>query len=456
MIVADMGIMFISFFIAYYFRNNIHPLSPIKEYFWFLPEFIITFTIILYAFGMYRSFRTKRILCIIAILSKSAVINFMIFGTFTYLFHMVNISRILIVLTFILSVLLIALEKTVLLYFFRQLRKKGFNFRNILIVGTGERAQKLIKNIQQNPEFGLKIVGLIDKDANKKGEHILTHRVIGSLEDIPHILREMPIDQVMFIVPRSWLVDLEGPILYCEKMGISVSVAIDLFDLQFTKGTEGSLFGIPLISFEPTSDHVWQRVIKRLFDLFSSFIALIILTPFFILIAICIKLTSKGSIFFSQERVGLNGRKFILYKFRTMCEGAEEKLEDLQSLNEMDGPTFKITNDPRITPLGKFLRKFSIDELPQLYNVFKGDMSIVGPRPPINHEVEKYDHWQRRRLSMRPGITCLWQVEGRNKITSFDEWMKLDLKYIDNWSLGLDLNILLRTVPVVVFGIGAK
>jgi len=183
---------------------------------------------------------------------------------------------------------------------------------------------------------------------------------------------------------------------------------------------------------------------------------LIFLSPLFLAIAIAIKATSKGPVFFRQERCSLNGRKFTLYKFRTMDSDAELKQGELLERNEMKGPVFKIEDDPRITSVGKVLRKFSLDEFPQLWNVFEGDMSLVGPRPPIPAEVEKYESWHRRRLSMRPGITCLWQVGGRNKITDFDEWTKLDLEYIDKWSLWLDFKILFKTIPVVALGIGAK
>ncbi|MFH0753882.1 MAG: sugar transferase, partial [Candidatus Omnitrophota bacterium] len=196
--------------------------------------------------------------------------------------------------------------------------------------------------------------------------------------------------------------------------------------------------------------------VKRLMDIVLSGIALVIFSPFLGITALLVKLSSHGPVFFTQDRVSVNGRIFKLYKFRTMVVDAEAKLEELKHLNEMQGPAFKLTNDPRVTPLGKFLRKMSIDELPQLWNVFVGHMSLVGPRPPLPAEVEKYGDWQRRRLSMRPGITCLWQIGGRNRITDVDEWIRLDLRYIDNWSLWLDIKILFKTVPAVLFGIGAK
>ena len=197
-------------------------------------------------------------------------------------------------------------------------------------------------------------------------------------------------------------------------------------------------------------------IFKRIIDIIVSALALVILAPVFAVIAIIIKRTSDGPAFFAQERCSLNGRRFKLYKFRTMDKDAEGKLKDLMAHNQMDGPAFKMDNDPRVTPVGKFLRKSSLDEFPQFYNVLRGDMSLIGPRPPLPKEVEKYDFWQRRRLSMRPGLTCLWQVSGRNKIKDFDEWARLDLKYIDEWSPLLDTKIFFKTIPTVLFGIGAK
>jgi exopolysaccharide biosynthesis polyprenyl glycosylphosphotransferase len=197
-------------------------------------------------------------------------------------------------------------------------------------------------------------------------------------------------------------------------------------------------------------------LIKRLMDIVFSFIALVLIAPVCAVVTVIIKMTSPGPVLFVQKRVSMNGRVFDLYKFRTMVQDAEAKLADLQHLNEMKGPAFKMAKDPRITAIGAFLRKTSIDEFPQFLNVLKGDMSLVGPRPPLPKEVEQYDDWQRRRLSMRPGITCIWQIQGRNRITDFEEWARLDLRYIDNWSLWLDIEILLKTVPAVVFGIGAK
>jgi exopolysaccharide biosynthesis polyprenyl glycosylphosphotransferase len=216
----------------------------------------------------------------------------------------------------------------------------------------------------------------------------------------------------------------------------------------------GELEGIPLLSFLTLPKNMAQLFVKQLFDYLGAFFLVLLLSPLFLLIAIMIKISSPGPVIFKQIRCGLNGRKFTFYKFRSMIANAEEIKPNLEELNEATGPVFKIKNDPRVTSIGRFLRKTSIDELPQLFNVLKGDMSLVGPRPPLPSEVEKYEWWQRRRLSMKPGLTCIWQVSGRSKL-DFDTWMKMDLEYIDNWSLGLDFKILFKTIPAVLSGKGA-
>ncbi len=257
------------------------------------------------------------------------------------------------------------------------------------------------------------------------------------------------------MTPRSWLNLLEPYIKACEVEGIKANIAVDLFDLKIAKARQTDLDGLPILRFETTIGEEWQLFIKHSFDIIASVVGLVVLMPIFVVIGMLILLTSSRPVFFRQTRCGLNGRRFVMYKFRTMVNGAEEKKKQLEVLNELNGPAFKMKNDPRITRFGNFLRRTSLDELPQLFNVLCGEMSIVGPRPPIPEEVDKYEVWQRRRLSMKPGLTCLWQVNGRNNV-DFGKWMKLDLEYIDNWSLGLDFKILLKTVPVVLFSIGAR
>ena len=452
----DLCIVGGAFFIGYPLIEKISNLYPLSSYITLLPILLLTWGGLLYYFGMYKSFRARKIPEILLIMLKTTLLGFILFSSYVFIFKVQYISRLFIIVTFIMATALISIEKVVLVYLLRYMYKIGVKFRSVLIVGTGKRAQHFINLINKNAEWGIKIVGLVDEDETKKGELIKNCKVIGSFKDIPEILHNIVVDEVVFIVPRSWLGKIENILYFCETQGVAVNIAADLFDLKFSKMKQTDLYGFPVLSFVCTPDRLWQLLIKRLFDLIFSGIALIILAPVFIITAIIIKATSKGPVFFKQERSGLNGRRFILYKFRTMVVDAETRLKDLLSSNEMNGPVFKMTRDPRITKIGKILRRFSIDELPQLWNVFKGDMSIVGPIPPIPEEVKNYDYWHRRKLSMRPGITCLWQVGGRSKITDFSEWMRLDLKYIDNWSLWLDCKILLKTIPTVLFGIGAK
>ncbi len=446
----------LSFFLGYAFWGKFQHLHPLKDYVGHLPVLLIIWGALLYFFGMYESFRVKKIRDILFTIFKTSVFGFIIFASYLYLFKLTYISRVLIIVVFIFSALLISAEKIVLVLFFRLTRKRGYNFRNILIIGTGRRAQRFIDLVRKHAEWGLKIIGLVDEDITKTGKTISGCKVLGAFKDLPGIIHNNVVDEVVFVVPRSWLNRIEGIMTFCETEGLKVSIAVDYFNLKFARAKQANLGNFPMLSFESTPDNLWQLFAKRLFDIVASCLGLILLAPLFIAISLIIKRTSEGPIFFRQERCSVNGRRFTLFKFRTMIEDAEEKLAGLMKFNDMNGPVFKIENDPRVTKIGKVLRKFSLDELPQLWNVFMGDMSLVGPRPPIPKEVTRYDNWQRRRLSMRPGITCLWQANGRNKIVDFAEWAKLDLEYIDKWSFWLDIKILLRTIPAVLLARGAK
>lgn len=456
MMAVDACIVSVAFFLGYLLKDTISGIYPLETYVVLLPFFVLIWIAFLYASGMYVSFRTKPVSVILFIMFKSLVYGFLIFSSFIYMLKFYHISRGLIVFVFIVAAILLYLEKFGLIFFFKYVRKKGYNYRNILLVGTGKRAQVFISLVEKHSEWGLKIIGLVDEDKDKVGQLINRHKVIGTFGNMADILHNNVVDNVVFVVPRLWLEKIESLIRLCEIEGIPVSIAADLYDLKFSRIKQTDLHGFPLLSFESTPDKLGHLLIKRIFDAVFSTICLLVLSPVFVPIAFIIKITSKGSVFYKQQRCGLNSRKFILCKFRTMVEDAEEGLERLKEFNEMDGPVFKMENDPRITWFGRFLRKFSIDELPQLWNVLKGDMSVVGPRPSLPSEVDKYDNWQRRRLTMRPGLTCLWQIEGRSEIKSFDEWMKLDLKYIDNWSLWLDLTVFFKTIPIVLLARGAK
>ena len=456
MIAADVGLVGASFFAAFAVRSHFYGIYPIATYLWILPVIMIFWGTYLYSSGMYQSFRLQKISNIIQIILRCAAISFLTLTSVGFLFKTAYVSRSLILLIFIFSSIALIIEKILLIYMFREVRKRGFNFRNILIVGTGPRAMRFIDEVNRARELGLKIVGLVDDDPERMLKEFHGHPVIGIIKDIPQLIEAHSIDIVVFVVPRSWLDRIEEAILYCETVGIQASVAMDFFNLDFSLARENNLFGFPLLTFERTSHQLVFLLLKRVVDIILSFIGLIVLAPILGIIAVLVKSTSSGGVLFKQERCGLNGRPFVLYKFRTMVTDAEAQLDTLRRHNLMEGPAFKMANDPRITKLGAILRKFSLDELPQLWNVLKGEMSIVGPRPPLPQEVKQYDQWQRRRLSMRPGITCLWQISGRNNITNFNEWARLDLQYIDHWSPWLDFVILVKTLPVVILTRGAK
>ncbi|HEY9420692.1 MAG TPA: sugar transferase, partial [Thermoanaerobaculia bacterium] len=279
--------------------------------------------------------------------------------------------------------------------------------------------------------------------------------ILGQMDDIPRLVEHHVVDDVIFAVTRRDLDRLEDLFLSLQEQGIRTRFAMDLFPHTRARVDLEDLDGMPLMSFATTPTNTFQLMAKRLLDVVLASLLLLLAMPIVGLIALVIKATSGGSILFRQTRCGLNGRIFTLYKFRTMVADAEERRLDLLHLNEMNGPVFKLRSDPRVTFFGRFLRRFSLDELPQLWNVLRGDMSLVGPRPPIPEEVAKYQRWQRRRLAMKPGLTCLWQVSGRNDL-DFDRWMQLDLEYIDSWSPLLDLKILLKTIPAVLSGKGAS
>jgi len=456
MMFFDLFVLSCSFCLAHFLRNKITFIYPFADYALLLPVFLLIWAGLFYFSGMYTSFRTKSVYDILFIVFKSSFLSFIILGGIIYILKLHYVSRGWLLLSIFTSAFFISIEKYILVYFFRRFREKGYNLRYVLIVGTGKRAQKFIKLLESHSEWGLKIIGLIDRDRAKKGVLVCGYKVLGAFEDIPDITHTNVIDEVVFVVPRSWLDEIENIIHFFESEGVKIHLALDYFNLKFSRAKQTDLHGFPLFTFESTPDKIWQLLIKRLFDILFSGIVLVVFSPFFLFIALAVKFTSEGPVLFRQERCGLNGRRFFIYKFRTMVKNAEEKLESLREYNEMQGPVFKMKEDPRLTKIGGILRKSSLDELPQFWNIFKGEMSLIGPRPPIPKEVGEYDSWQRRRLSMKPGLSCLWQIEGRNRIVDFDEWMKLDLEYIDNWSLWFDFKILFKTIPIVLLGIGAK
>ncbi|HTY18106.1 MAG TPA: sugar transferase [Myxococcota bacterium] len=347
-----------------------------------------------------------------------------------------------------------AVYRTALFSALHLVRRRGHNFRSVLVVGSGPRARQACRVIESHPEWGLRLIGLVD-DCDSPVDGALMGEPIYKFSEVPDLFRNEVIDEVVVACPRSLLPQIGSVIGLCAAVGVPVTILSDLFGDYLPLPRSTSFGSLPALSFAMVHHSHTKLVVKRAIDAVGASALLLLVSPVLAAAAVLIKLSSPGPVFFRQLRCGLYGRRFAMLKLRTMYQDAESRRREVEHLNELTGPVFKIRNDPRITPIGRWLRRWSIDELPQLWNVLRGDMSLVGPRPPIPGEVDQYLTSQRRRLSMRPGLTCLWQVHGRNEI-EFEEWVKLDLEYIDSWSLRRDLQILVRTLPAVLRGRGAS
>ena len=322
----------------------------------------------------------------------------------------------------------------------------------VMVVGSGDSARRLGEALEHSSDYGVRLLGFLDQEP---GEIQLSQSYeLYRLAHLPQLLRRQVIDEIIFAVDSATLGKMEEIFLLCEEEGVRTRVVLDFFPHVNSQTYLEHLGTQPLLTFSAAPHDEVRLMLKRATDLVLAAAALVLLLPIMLILALLIRLTSPGPAIFRQQRCGLNGRRFTFYKFRSMCDNAEELKASLMHLNQKS-TAFKIDADPRLTKLGRFLRKFSIDEWPQLWNVVRGDMSLVGPRPPVPEEVEQYQSWQRRRLRMRPGLTCLWAVAGRDQL-DFDTWMKMDLQYIDSWSLELDWEIILRTIPRVLSGHGAN
>ncbi len=339
----------------------------------------------------------------------------------------------------------------------RRLRRRGHNTKSLLIVGGGPRAEEFALRVSTRQDLGYKLIGYVESDPAYSRLALSGSACLGGIEDLPRIVAAEVIDEVAIALPiKSQYSQIESTVALLEEQGIVVHLLSDLFPHRLARYQPAEFQGIPLVSLHSAPALGWRTEFKRLLDLLIAAVVLVFLLPLFVLIAIVIKLDSRGPVLFVQQRMGFNKRRFRMFKFRTMQIDAEARLKEIEHLNEKKGPIFKIRHDPRITRVGCWLRKASLDELPQLINVLLGDMSIVGPRPlSIRDALLLEEAWQKRRFSVKPGLTCLWQVSGRSNL-SFEEWMQLDLEYIDKWSLVLDCRILLRTIPAILFAKGAS
>ena len=456
---GDLGAVLLAFLCAYWFRGifpqeSYATLFPFSWYLNLLLAVVPIWSITLYLTGLYRDWRGQGRWKETWGIFKAVLISSLFLGFILFALKYQFVSRIFILLFALFDFFFVIAARTSIRTIILFSNRKIERFRMILIVGTEERALSLAQNIEKHKDLGLRILGFVATGDGIPPQEVNGYPVLGSAKDLPQLLEREVVDEVIFAISQEELKNMGDLFLSCEERGITARLAINFFPHVIAKTHLEELDGLPLLTFTTTPKNELMLLLRRIFDFVGSIILILILSPVFLLITLAIGLDSRGPAIYRQVRCGLNGRRFTFYKFRSMVQGAETRKGDLLAHNLMDGPVFKMKNDPRVTRVGRFLRKTSLDELPQLFNVLRGDMSFVGPRPPIPEEVEKYEGWQRRRLSMKPGITGLWQVSGRNQI-DFQQWMKLDLEYIDNWSMWLDFKILIKTILVVLLRKGA-
>jgi len=459
LLVGDFGATFLAFLLAYLLREAFPQASyaVLFPFYWYANLFLTIVPIWLFTFfsmGLYEFWRGPGFWKEFWKILKALLVSFFILAFLIFVLKYQFISRIFLLFFFIGNVLFVPVFRNLLRRTILFLKKKNGNFRIYLIVGLEENARSFARMIQNHNDLGLRILGFLSADRNVPFMDMDGYPILGGPQDLPSILENHVVDEVIFAISQENLKHVEDLFLLCEERGITSRVVLDFFPHNFARTHLDELDGIPLLTFSTTPKNELMLFIRRALDFVGSLLLILGLFPLFLLIVLFIRLDSPGPAIFGQIRCGLNGRKFWFYKFRSMVEGADRMKKDLVPHNVMNGPVFKMENDPRITRVGRILRKMSLDELPQLFNVLRGDMGFVGPRPPLPEEVSQYKGWQRRRLSMKPGITGLWQISGRNLI-DFNDWMKLDLEYIDNWSLWLDLKIILKTIPAILMGRGA-
>jgi len=457
---AELVVVAGAFFAGYWVRQRMDafwamPVGPLATYGWLLPASLAIWAAFLWFPNTYEGFRSRSALMHAFTAAVTCVLGVLVLFAFVTLFKMYYINRTMIGTIAVCAFIGLTVTRLFARSFLTHYTQKGYDRHYVIVGGTNEDALELARTLEQEQGAVFQVRGFVSETPEGEGREIGRWKVMGSYADLPAIASKVPVDEVFLLPVAGSLESYLDLIRQCESIGVSVHLRLSPFEKTISRLELVEAAGGDYLRFTTAPRSDAALLIKRVMDVAAAFLLLLLLFPLMLLSALLVKLTSKGPAIFKQERAGMNGRIFTLYKFRTMVAGAEKDRAKLESQNELDGPAFKMKDDPRITGLGAFLRKTSIDELPQLWNVVKGDMSLVGPRPLPGYEVEKFEPWQRRRMSMRPGITCLWQVSGRSRVISFAEWMKLDLEYVDRWSLALDLKILLRTIPAVVRARGA-
>jgi len=449
----------LSFYLSFYFWQlashyiSWRSISPPIEYkldFWVvLPTLSLLCIWILTLLGAYSIQRFTSLSSEFKILLKATVLWLLIGSFILYMFTHIFIQRTYLIIEFVTVFGLLAIQKTSVSFLVRWIRSRGMNQVNVLVAGTGDQAKLFITTVRKKFNWGLKIVGVLTEDEGYKNDQFMGVKIVGSSQQIESVLKNKLPDEVIVAASTNEMGKFSTIIEVCLREGIQVRIISDFFEHLSKNMQFDRLHGVNILSVNPVERSELQIYIKRAIDIVGSCVALTIFFPIMVVAAIGIIITDGVPVFYQWRVVGLNKKPFKSWKFRTMVRDADKLKEHFKDINEMNGPVFKLTQDPRIIPFGRWLRRYSIDETPQLFSVLKGDMSLVGPRPAGPHELDRYESWHRRKLSIKPGITCLWQVNGRNSINDFNEWVRLDLEYIDNWSVLLDMKIIIKTILTI-------
>lgn len=461
-LLVDAILINVAFGLAYYVRYNLQFLRAVDPannvpYSAFLPFVVLLTVLLLFAYWRKDLYRNKRRLSVmdeLTIILDGTTTGIVLMIVLVFVYRPTFYSRAIFLYAGIFVLLLVGGAHILKIAMLSHWRKHGFGVARLLIVGAGEIARTIMRTVVANPQLGYEIVGFVDDDITKGTTNIGRFRALGSTDNLSKLLEEEQVDEVIITLPWQYHRKIMSITNISERANIRARIVPDMFQITLSHMDVTQMMGIPLIGMKPSSISGAGLLAKRVIDVLVAAVALILLAPLMALIALAIKMENDGPIIFSQERVGRYGRRFQIYKFRSMVQDAEDRKAELEAFNEADGPLFKMKDDPRRTRVGRFIRKLSLDELPQLYNVLRGDMSLVGPRPNIPTEVAQYQEWHKRRLEVVPGITGLWAVSGRSELT-FDEMTLLDIYYIENWSLALDLKIALQTLPHVLMARGA-
>lgn len=457
---ADAALIVVAFILAYFVRFRVMLfLSPssipiFERYFNTLVFVVIVWLAINKLIGLYENKKFTALVDEIALLFIGVSVSSLVLVGFLFLYRELWFSRLVVFNAWWIAFLLLALFRVLLVSGVRLLRSAGRGQKNTLVLGAGEMGQTLVAKLLRDKGLGYRVAGFLDDDRQKQGQNYNGVPVLGVLRDARLIIPREKIAEVLIAsskIPAEKVLDI---ITECERYGCEFKIVPGILELIASRVDVDEIAGVPLLTVSEIRLKGFNAAAKRTMDIICSSLGLIAISPLLLVFAALVKLTSPGPVFFGQERVGLDGQTFPMYKFRSMVRDADKLFPQLEPLSEVEGHIFKMKNDPRVTPLGRFMRRYSVDELPQLLNVLLGQMSLVGPRPPLPREVVKYNPWHLKRLRTRPGITGLWQVSGRSHLP-FEDMVRLDIYYIENWSLWQDLKILLRTVPVTLTGNGA-